>query len=1196
MRLRKKRYHEGGGIPSHEHLADGSHPILESLIPDPLVSESTQPSGYTQPIGLFSEPINIIPRPAEITQASDDAFEPISWLELFSDPMRAFRFYNQNPQFNAAANLPGYEGRFEPFRRPTKAEFINTGGSAMDFAGQVFNPATYAQTAVELDQDLTELDRQIIAAFEDGRFSPADLDRVAGQLSDVGLKTLFLIGGASMLRGSGIGSLKVPASDISKGRAVFGRNLGEAADDFIGSGVQQQTGPLQQLTGSNVPVATSNVPVAASEAIKVAETTPVLQNLAKDYQTERAVRTKKGGYVSEEAPYLESNIAKGGSSVDTGDFDAVPLGEVENLGVYQYPGLMKGSNLEKSVKAKDGSILKSVVEDYANNLPKSSTREKNAILNALVELQQEFPGKTIDYEALRSYVSLNIEPATVIQTKDQANYGLANIKYYTEGAALTSPDAVSKTLVYQDESLGIARPHLGMKDSASYWIRSFIDPDYPEIYYVTEWQTDLQKLKTPDDLIKAPIEGLGGDDFITKDTTILPSSQLAVQYQGIADELNNLITSGDLNIPDPQVRVRVGNVIDRWMQITGGEIKYGGINQIPGLKEIENITTSLPYVVTADKPLISQLSIINNQINNLDEIIVRYEGYFNLPDSQLGEGLTKQDIRNKIIELQEQLLNYELAFEEGIYALEEGRDEFIKNLPNRDALIKEEVNLRKSQYESLKLKWVNESMLDAARNGQTTMRVPTPETSRRIQGHGSGDFEGVHRKYKDFPKYYKKEFGVEVRQVTDSKGNSWWEVDIPEKYFNQNMMYMEGEVKTPSEFKTYKKGGILQAMAKKNRPDKNKFVSKKVRILRREGKGLRQAVAIALDMYEKKKQEKKFQEGGLFQRLKDRREKIKAAKEYYKEEAENPTMYLNEEGKIMMPGVSYDTGEPVYYEEELTPRQYKRFNRAQLRNYKRDLRRADREARQQERQERRDERIKERGYRRVGRADILPFDTEDILDYLAGESNAGYYLGPKMLGRLTSRRFRDKVGNISMNPVSDNTGLISSVEKGADDSVLDHELIHKSQYGPLQLLASYIGLPGAGRIQDKTTRKAFKNLMKSIRKNDTVLDENLGGPAQGNYMAGDKSRDIEFDAILKSGLSSASVAGYDLEGKSFDEIVSILAQAEKDGNISTNMGHLSRFMTGTNWSDEQKGFIMDAIKANLGREAFTAEDARQDLR
>jgi len=394
---------------------------------------------------------------------------------------------------------------------------------------------------------------------------------------------------------------------------------------------------------------------------------------------------------------------------------------------------------------------------------------------------------------------------------------------------------------------------------------------------------------------------------------------------------------------------------------------------------------------------------------------------------------------------------------------------------------------------------------------------------------------------------------------------------------------------------SYEKGGILQSMAKKNRSDKNKFVSKKVRILRREGKGLRQAVAIALDMYEKKKQEKKFQEGGLFEKLKDRREKIKTAKEYYKEEGENPTMYLNEEGKIIMPGVGYDTGEPVYYEEELTPRQYKRFNRAQFRDYKRDLRKADREDRQQERQERRDERIKERGYRRVGRADILPFDTEDILDYLAGDSPAGYAVFPGMGNRLTGgKRYRDKLGNVTLDQFSDNTGSLSSVEKGADDSVLDHELVHKSQYGPLQLLASYFGLPGAGRIQDKTTRKAFKNLMKSIRKNDTVLDEK--GTFQGDYMAGDKSSDVEFDAILKSGLSSASLAGYDLEGKSFDEIVSILAKAEEDKNISTNMGHLSRFMTGTNWNDEQKGFIMDAIKANLGREAFTAEDAKQDLR
>ncbi len=34
----------------------------------------------------------------------------------------------------------------------------------------------------------------------------------------------------------------------------------------------------------------------------------------------------------------------------------------------------------------------------------------------------------------------------------------------------------------------------------------------------------------------------------------------------------------------------------------------------------------------------------------------------------------------------------------------------------------------------------------------------------------------------------------------------------------------------------------------------------------------------------------------------------------------------------------------------------------------------------------------------------------------------------------------------------------------------------------------------------------------------------------------------------------------------------------------------------TNGTDEQKEIIMDAIKANIGRKAFTREDARQDLR
>jgi hypothetical protein len=216
-------YHDDDGNP-----VDKDGKPLPSNIPlttDPLVSESTQPVGYTQPV--ISSDLQMISRPDTLRGISDEEYEeqtaPISWSNLLADPMRSMAWIISNPGF----------GSREPFRRPTKFEFEQTGGSPMDFAGQVFNPVTYLQTAQDLAGDLTELDRTIIASFEDGRFSPGDLDRVTGQLSDAGLKTLFLLGGASMLRGSGVGSFKLPKVDPSKGRNVYGRSLGAAADDLI---------------------------------------------------------------------------------------------------------------------------------------------------------------------------------------------------------------------------------------------------------------------------------------------------------------------------------------------------------------------------------------------------------------------------------------------------------------------------------------------------------------------------------------------------------------------------------------------------------------------------------------------------------------------------------------------------------------------------------------------------------------------------------------------------------------------------------------------------------------------------------------------------------------------------------------------------------------------------------------------------
>lgn len=48
------------------------------------------------------------------------------------------------------------------------------------------------------------------------------------------------------------------------------------------------------------------------------------------------------------------------------------------------------------------------------------------------------------------------------------------------------------------------------------------------------------------------------------------------------------------------------------------------------------------------------------------------------------------------------------------------------------------------------------------------------------------EYENILKKYTDFPKQYQKLYkGAEVRIVLDPKGNSWYEVDVPEDYLQQ---------------------------------------------------------------------------------------------------------------------------------------------------------------------------------------------------------------------------------------------------------------------------------------------------------------------------------------------------------------------------------------------------------------------------
>ena len=137
-------------------------------------------------------------------------------------------------------------------------------------------------------------------------------------------------------------------------------------------------------------------------------------------------------------------------------------------------------------------------------------------------------------------------------------------------------------------------------------------------------------------------------------------------------------------------------------------------------------------------------------------------------------------------------------------------------------------------HKNYQTKQIQEAVLIAARNGQKKLRFPTEESAAKIEGfkpkkyyidpqtnERMNEFEAIRqneqtgeygipehfieafigypdrqktilKKYSDFPKMWKKLFKTEPRIVTDSKGNTWYEVDVPEGYLDQEWQFKTG--------------------------------------------------------------------------------------------------------------------------------------------------------------------------------------------------------------------------------------------------------------------------------------------------------------------------------------------------------------------------------------------------------------------
>ena len=194
------------------------------------ISESTQPFGYTVPVLPVEKKIDLIPKPPQITQAPDEV-ELADWSTILANPMQAWEYIGKNG-----------------FTRPTKAELWGGKDNIYDSVMSMFNPASYVEALKHMDSSLDAADQALLQGFEDGRLSPGDLSKVVGNLSDAGMEALFLsiapMGGRTWA--GAIKELRRPVLGSRIPQEFTGsRLLGSAAE-----AATTESSALQQLAGN----------------------------------------------------------------------------------------------------------------------------------------------------------------------------------------------------------------------------------------------------------------------------------------------------------------------------------------------------------------------------------------------------------------------------------------------------------------------------------------------------------------------------------------------------------------------------------------------------------------------------------------------------------------------------------------------------------------------------------------------------------------------------------------------------------------------------------------------------------------------------------------------------------------------------------------------------------------------------------
>lgn len=428
--------------------------------------------------------------------------------------------------------------------------------------------------------------------------------------------------------------------------------------------------------------------------------------------------------------------------------------EIEEIPGYQLKSLMRGNALEKQL-SKQGTISVTSIKAHAN---KASEVEKSVINNVLSS--EEFAGqKSIDYNKFRKAVHNNL--ITYDRTPDARyeDYGLNRLGMSTKPVYQDEPDMINR---YNDI---ITRIH--DFELQHHIPRATRRSTEEQIEAVRNWRQseDGQRYAS---LRREFDEFMQEHPGFTTANLQLNSRQRLVGHSGDGAKLNTYTFSSD-KIPQGNGKHYDSNTLGHsrtyttekepdilhvmesqsdWAQAGGRQI-LNKANPAPAQEQylIKNyqqrqIQENLRYAAEHGQTKMRYPT---------PDTAAKIEGY--------KKGFTRSDETETI---SKQISDTQYEYEKLVKL---DRDPFDDKDP---------VNIR----------------LDELVKNLEKLRVQFDEALARTPLDYSTEHRTILKKYADFPKQFKKlHKNAEIREVTDNKGNTWYEVDVPENFLKKEWMY-----------------------------------------------------------------------------------------------------------------------------------------------------------------------------------------------------------------------------------------------------------------------------------------------------------------------------------------------------------------------------------------------------------------------